>query len=42
MLAKALAAGAHVAALHEHRETLEDLFLRDALGHQADGARKAG
>jgi ABC-2 type transport system ATP-binding protein len=37
VLGKALAQKAHVAALHEHRETLEDLFLRDALasgGHE--------
>jgi ABC-2 type transport system ATP-binding protein len=37
-LEKAIAGGAHVAALHEHKETLEDLFLRDALASN-DGAR---
>ncbi len=35
VLEKALGGGAHVAALHEHRETLEDLFLRDALAQNA-------
>jgi ABC-2 type transport system ATP-binding protein len=43
VLAKILAGKAHVAALHEHRETLEDLFLRDALASQGgERTKEAG